>query len=276
MQYGATARYGRQTALRTLAVAHGDRAVSIPVSGLARGRTYHVRVVATNATGTTTGPDATFTTPAAVTYRDQVVTTPGLAAYWRLGERSGTVAADETRANPGTFAGGFTLGSVGALAGTTDTSVTFNGTTGEMTGNARGLGTAGTIEGWFDWRAGVAVMRDSTSSAGWILAFDNAGKLSYRVAGTTYDTGLTTASVRGAWHHVAVTKDGAAVSFYLDGRLVHSGTGAGTTAPVMPWHVMRNGTVAQYTQGRADEVAVYATALPAATIAQRFSVGRSL
>jgi hypothetical protein len=34
---------------------------------------------------------------------------------------------------------------------------------------------------------------------------------------------------------------------------------------------MRNGTVAQFAQGRADEIAVSTSALPAATIAQRFS-----
>lgn len=143
-----------------------------------------------------------------------------------------------------------------------------------MTGNARGLGATGTLEGWFDWRAGVALMRDSTGAGGWILAYDNAGKLSYRIAGTTYDTGRTVASVKGAWHHVAITKNGPAVGFYLDGRLIHSGTGAGTTAPAMPWHVMRNGTTAQYAQGNVDDVAVYTTALPATTIAQRFSAGR--
>jgi hypothetical protein len=79
--------------------------------------------------------------------------------------------------------------------------------------------------------------------------------------------------VQGAWHYVAVTKNGGSVSFYLDGALVHSASGAGATAPVMPWHVMRNGTYAQYAQGHADEVAVYSVALPASTITQHWSAG---
>jgi hypothetical protein len=96
-------------------------------------------------------------------------------------------------------------------------------------------------------------------------------------ANQTLSYNLTTHGVSaGAWHHVAVTKDGAAVSFYLDGRLVHSGTGAGTTAPVMPWHVMRNGTTSQFSRGRADEIAVYADALPAATIRAHFEAGRDV
>ena len=44
----------------------------------------------------------------------------------------------------------------------------------------------------------------------------------------------------------------------------------------MPWHVMRNGTTSQYTRGRADEVAVYGAALPAATIRAHFEAGRDV
>jgi len=84
------------------------------------------------------------------------------------------------------------------------------------------------------------------------------------------------ASVKGGWHYVAVTKNGGAVSFYLDGQPIHAGAGAGAIAPVMPWHVMRNGTAPQYAQGHADEVAVYTSALSAATIAQRWRAGRGV
>ena len=82
------------------------------VSGLAAGHTYHYRIVATNATGTTTGADSTFTTtpPPPSAYRDAVLATPGLVSYWRLGERTGSVAVDEKGANPGTYGGAFRLG----------------------------------------------------------------------------------------------------------------------------------------------------------------------
>ena len=39
-------------------------------------------------------------------------------------------------------------------------------------------------------------------------------------------------AARSAWYYLAVTKNGASVSSYLDGALVHSASGAGTTAPV--------------------------------------------
>ena len=276
-EYGQTTAYGSTTADQAVSPADDSaHAVTAAVTGLAAGQTYHYRIVAINATGTTTGADATFTTapPAPSAYRDAVLGTPGLVAYWRLGERIGAVAVDEKGANPGTYGGAFTLGDPGALSGDPDTSAGFDGASGEMTASAGGLGAAGTLEGWFDWRAGVAVMRDHTAGGGWIIAYDNGGGLSYRVGGTTFNTGRTVASVQGAWHHVAVTKDGGSVRFYLDGALIHSGSGAAATAPVMPWHVMRNGTFAQYAQGHADEVAVYAAALPATTITQHWNAGR--
>jgi hypothetical protein len=135
----------------------------------------------------------------------------------------------------------------------------------------------GTLEGWFDWRGGVAVMRDDTSRSGegWILAFDSSGRLFYRVGGVNFNTGRTTASVLGGWHHVAVTNDGANVAFYLDGERIHGAAAAIATAPTPPWHVMRNGNHAtQFSTGRADEVAVYSLALPGATIREHFQIGR--
>ena len=37
--------------------------------------------------------------------------------------------------------------------------------------------------------AGSALLRDNTTSGGWILAYDNAGKLATRIAGTSFNTG---------------------------------------------------------------------------------------
>src|SRR6188508_2312800 len=48
-------------------------------------------------------------------------------AYWRLGETSGTSAADVTGGNPGTYGGGVTLGQPGALVGDSDTAASFDG-----------------------------------------------------------------------------------------------------------------------------------------------------
>jgi hypothetical protein len=125
------------------------------------------------------------------------------------------------------------------------------------------------------WVWGVALLRDATSAGGWILAYDSSGKVAYRAGGVTFATALATSAVRDGWHHVVLTVSGGATAFYLDGALVHTATGAGSAAPAMPWHVMRNGTTAgQFTRGRADEVAVYGAALPAATVSAHFAAGR--
>jgi IPT/TIG domain len=62
-EYGTTEHYGASLPCTS---APGGGASPVPVSlalsGLARGTTYHDRVVASNATGTTDGADATFTT----------------------------------------------------------------------------------------------------------------------------------------------------------------------------------------------------------------------
>jgi Concanavalin A-like lectin/glucanases superfamily len=206
-------------------------------------------------------------------YAGVIASTPGLTAYWRLGETSGTVAGDVRGTAHGTYAGGPGLGARGALSWDADRSARFDGIDDEM---SVGAAAAGTLEGWFFWEAGVALMRDSSSSGGWILAFDNGGQVAYRVAGTTFPTTLATSGVRDGWHHVALTVEGGAATLYVDGIPVHSGAGAGAAAPAMPWHVMRNGTTSQYARGRADEVAVYGSALPAETIRAHFQAGRDV
>ena len=200
-------------------------------------------------------------------YADVVRSTGGLLSYWRLGGS----AADETGRQPGTLVGGVTFGARGGLNADTDTAARFDGVDDEMQASAP----AGTLEGWFFWEAGVAVLRDSTSSGGWILAFDSAGKVAYRAGGATLATALPTASLRDGWHHLALTVAGGTATLYVDGAPVHSGA-AGAPA-TMPWHVMRNGiTSGQFTRGRADEVAVYDTALDAATISRHFQAGRDI
>ena len=209
---------------------------------------------------------------AAAQYRETVLATGGLQGYWRVGETSGTAAADASgRTGPGSYLGAPGLGARGALSADPDKAARFDGVDDEL---HAGAPVTGTLEGWFFWEAGVALMRDSTASAGWILAFDSGGRVAYRAGGATFTTALTTASVRDGWHHVVLTTVGGATAFYLDGALVHSGAGAGAAPPAMPWHVMRNGTTSQYARGRADEVAAYSSALDAATVRAHFEAGR--
>ena len=64
VEYGTTTAYGAQTTAASAGAGAAPLAVGVPVASLDPGTTYHFRVVATNASGTTTGADATFTTSA--------------------------------------------------------------------------------------------------------------------------------------------------------------------------------------------------------------------
>ncbi|HLY50407.1 MAG TPA: fibronectin type III domain-containing protein [Solirubrobacteraceae bacterium] len=61
-QYGTTTSYGVQTPTFTIGAGSGNVAVHAFIAGLQSGTTYHYRIVAQNATGTSDGADATLTT----------------------------------------------------------------------------------------------------------------------------------------------------------------------------------------------------------------------
>ncbi len=254
-EYGLTTSYGSRTAEAEIADPDvAERRVQAPLTGLAAGATYHYRLVAENATGTTVGEDRTFTAsaPSASAYRAAALQTPGLIGYWRLGEHEGGVAVDQTSTFPGSYtAAGVRLGEPGALTADSDTSAWFDGVRGEMTATTPPLSSSGTLEGWFNWRSGTAIMRDhnSVSGTGWILAYAASGeRLAYRVGGVPFVVPGTIAAVRNAWHHIAVTKSPGRRRPRCGSRSTH--------------------------RDHADEVAVYSTALSPADISSHYQAGR--
>jgi hypothetical protein len=277
-QYGISRQYGSSTPERSVGYTDGAfHPVFARVQGLRRETTYHYRVVARNASGTVYGVDRQFRTVTGDAYSGAVLATPGLSAYWRLGEANGTTATDQLGAHPGTYRGGVTLGRPGALVGAANTAAYYDGASGEMTAGAPAVSGVGSVEGWFKWETGTSLMRDHSTytAGGWILAYDSGGSVKYRVAGKTYSTGRSAASLRdGGWHHVVLTKNAGQTALYLDGQPAHRGTGAPNAAVVGPWHVMRNGAYAVYSRGLADELAVYRSALSSAAVQQHYAAGR--
>ena len=61
-EYGTSTSYGTRSAVKSVGSGKSSTNVGIDVTGLTPGATYHFRIVATNATGTSTGGDQTFTT----------------------------------------------------------------------------------------------------------------------------------------------------------------------------------------------------------------------
>jgi hypothetical protein len=112
-QYGPTAAYGAQTAPASLAAGAAAVRVTGPAGALVPATTYHFRLVATNATGTSVTADRTFRTPAEA-LRVTLGATPNPTSFGGpttlVGTVAGTGAAGrpvqiQQRAFP--FAGGF-------------------------------------------------------------------------------------------------------------------------------------------------------------------------
>jgi hypothetical protein len=280
VEYGPTVEYGAIVQGGSLP---GDTAlhqVAADLPGLVPGRLYHYRVVASNDSGSTEGEDRVMVagrTPGSDAYRDAVMGTSGLASYWRLGELSGGTARNQVTGAASPFEGRFWLGHLGVLGPLRDTAAGFDGQSGALAAPGPALGTNATLEGWFRWRAGTSTLRDHTASGGWLLAFNSAGNLTYRLGGKGFNTGVPIERVRdGAWHHLVATKTGTSAALHVDGVVIHSGTGAGSAVAVGPWHVMRNGTNAVFSEGEADEVALYTRALSAAEVRSHYDLARSL
>jgi hypothetical protein len=281
VEYGPTAEYGAVIPASDLPADDDLHQVSAALPGLQAGRLYHYHLVADNPQGTTSGEDRVFvagSSPSSDAYRDDVLATPGLAAYWRIGELSGTSSREELGGSTGPFEGRYVLGQVGVLGQLGNTAASFDGRSGGLEVPGPAVSTNATLEGWFRWRAGVGTLRDHTGGGGWLLAFNRDGSLAYRLGGQGFVTSLPIEAVRdGEWHHLAATKQGAAAALYIDGEVVHSSaTGAGSAPATSPWHIMRNGTNDAFSEGEADEVALYSRALSAAEIDRHHDLALAL
>jgi hypothetical protein len=112
-QYGPTRRYGSQTPLSAAGNGTTTIRVSQSVGGLASLTTYHYRIVASSAAGTTAGRDRTFTTPR-IPLSVAIAGSPNPVVFGNPflveGTLSGTGAANHQvvlQANPFPYTAGF-------------------------------------------------------------------------------------------------------------------------------------------------------------------------
>lgn len=269
--YGRTGLYGTST--RETAApgpADGARQVAVKLKRLKKNRVYHYRLVASNASGVIFGTDRTFRAGRRATYPGAIARTKGLLAYWRMDDSG--LAFDQKGTNLGVGAGTIPP-APGALIGDRNLASAFDGGTASIEADGPIVANAATIEGWFRWTGGKILLRDDSSAGGWLIG-QSGSKLGYRVTGRVYRTSRSIDRVRdGAWHYIALTKAGPYVSLYVDGRRVHRGSGASSTPPTMPWHIMRDGPFEDHTAGQADEVAIYSQRLSSKTIRAHYDDG---
>ncbi|MEJ7567739.1 MAG: DNRLRE domain-containing protein [Gaiellaceae bacterium] len=206
------------------------------------------------------------------------------SGYWRLGETTGTIAADSSGSSrPGTYAGSYTAGGVtglitgdadrafGALNAATDGKVTITGFNNVTTQ----LNAAFTVEAGVSYSAFAsnnqcnrAVARNWTSTGGWMLGVCRTSTgIQQAQFGVGTTTQLATATVTPGRLHLVGTFDGTTRRLYVNG--VQAGTFAAAATPNTSAAVLIAQTLA--TNMTVDEVAVYNTALSAARVSAHYS-----
>jgi Concanavalin A-like lectin/glucanases superfamily len=239
--------------------------------------TYVALALTTTAQPTAHAADCPGTSSA---YADAVRATSGLAAYHRLGERSGQTACDSAGTSTGTYSGGVALGRPGAIAGDGDTAAAFNGTTGYV----RALSTASlnpsgalSIEAWVKpaatGRSQTLVRKD-----GQYLLRLYGGRLVFRLWSTSFtsveliSSSVVTAAV---WQHVVAVYDGATMRLYRNGlQVAQRSRSGGVRTGSGSYYLGASRGIYDFLGGELDEVALYRSALPASMVARHHEIGK--
>jgi hypothetical protein len=269
-------------------------AASVVVSpAIAVDTCYQFRYVVTDRVGNATTYTNAGVVRRAAVYSTTVTGTAGIVDYWRLGEASGTTAADAQGGNNnGTYSGGPTFGATGALAGDPNTATSFNGTN-EYVSATRNLTTNLSIELWFrstqanggtgtQWYNAAALV--DASAAGVANDFGVGLASDGRVVAGVGTAGGADSSIRsqaglndGGWHHVVFTRTqtGGGLALYVDGIQVATGTGgtASLTASATLC-LARSATGGLFYAGTLDEVATFSTVLTPAQVIAHHNAGR--
>lgn len=212
-------------------------------------------------------------------YYATVKSTPDLQSYWRLGEASGTTAADDMEAVSGTYSSA-TLGAAG-LIGSSDPAVSFSGSSNRMLASTSSYGFAGTSA--FTIEAAIKPNTvDSTSrrifssevlSGGSVVNGyglwnnGNVNKLQVcRIPSGSYDCATTSAAASGVAKHVAATYDGTTLKLYVNGTSVASTSSKGSITAPSSFTVGARSDFAGSWSGIIDDAAVYDRALSEAEI----------
>jgi hypothetical protein len=213
-------------------------------------------------------------------------------AFWRLGEASGSTAADRAGSNDATIAGHVTLNQAGALADA-NTAMRFDGVDGTdvRAPNSASLmaingSTAITMEAWVNPQSvtlpsGYRLFYSFPGQPGTYLGLYNAGGTARFIAsmvinGVQRSYYAGPAVVTGTWYHVAATYDGTAMTMYINGTPVGQLTGLSGPLSLGASGVQLGGYPVTGASlgfdGLVDEAAIYSYALPAGQIASHHSL----
>jgi hypothetical protein len=251
--------------------------------GLTPTTTYYYRVKAHNATDASEwSATASATTGATPTGYKAAVLADKPVGYWRLGEATGTTAADQAGADPGTYVNSPTLGAAGLLGADTDTAVSFDGSNDQVKVPPAGplnLTSPITLEAWIKPAALPAAGSFAsilTKAESYSLQM-NGPRLEFTVIqnGTRKRLQAPSGAISvGQVYHLVATYDGTTQRLYVNGKEVGSAalTG-GATVTTNPLYVGSWNGNEEFFKGTIDEVAVYNTALTAARVTAHYQAG---
>lgn len=204
--------------------------------------------------------------------------------WWRLGEASGTTAADASgNGRDGTYVGSPTLG-VGGLVGDGDTAVGFDGVDDYVSysGSVLTSANAASVEAW---------VSAPTVASGSNFIFDLAGtsqSIRWPIGPSLVDvvvnpSGTGTAFVThtsvsdGTRHHIVVTYSNTTdtATVYVDGSSVATGSVSGTFS-ITSLMVARQVSGGGYATATIDEFAVYGVELSSARVAAHYAAGAAV
>ena len=218
-------------------------------------------------------------------YRAQVLG-DGAVGYWRLGEASGTTAADETGTNNGTYVNGPTLGVAGALKGSSNTAASFNGSTQYVdvpSSASLNISTGGvSMEAWVKptvmpglGNTGTIAMKASDPPyAYWLQVTDNdRAKFGVGIAGVNHPLSAGGVVSAGSWYHLVGTYDGTVQRLYVNGALVASQPLTGSVDVVGGDFRIGTTRASEWFNGVIDDVAVYNKALTPAQVQAHYEAG---
>ena len=215
-------------------------------------------------------------------YRDQVVAANPISDR-RLGETSGTTAADELATNPGTY-GNVLLNQPGALAGDSNPSASFNGSSSYLTvpsSTSLNMTSAVSFEFWArrrtissNYQVILGKPGDGASQnenyAVWLTPSNK--YTAYFGDGEPYVAVQTPTITDTNWHYVVATNDGSTARIYLDGVLVQSAPMTlRLTANAGLLNIGRANNNSFFFNGWLDEVALYPSALTGTTIQSHYT-----
>jgi glucose/arabinose dehydrogenase len=223
-----------------------------------------------------------------------VVTQDSPLAYWRLGEASGTTAADVTAGHNGTYVGSPTRGVASALLNDANTAVTLNGTSQAVTvADSSAFQFAGTapfsVEAWFkhtpDGNARRIISAEDASGFGWSLWSDSGHWGFTRSSVDGSDSVSTSAPAGSAWVHVVASYDPTAacitngplgcMRLYQNGLEVPAAKASILSLPSdTTFAIGRSfGPTGLFFNGSLDEVSVYSSALSGSLASAHYVAG---